>query len=169
MNMATNKASVSTGATVTATDIARKWEAAQRGSADLLWQFSRALLGFVTANPKVKYAEIGEQCAIEAKRATPYSKSWVSKALKAARATPTAPATPAEATAFYDLFNGNKARKGKKTKASPTAEEMIKAGLAFLKRAAAEGAEVEDIEERVHEALTDEADEQDQERQRAAA
>jgi len=122
------------------------WMAAQSGSADYLWKFSQRLLQFVTASPKITQAEIGAALAVSAGRATAYSKTWVSRALKAARETPEQPTAPAAATAFVDLFYGNIAREKKAKKASSTtAQEAYKAGLAFLRRAEKLGMDTDEI------------------------
>lgn len=122
------------------------WMAAQSGSADYLWKFSQRLLKFVTASPKITQTEIGAALAVSAGRATAYSKTWVSRALKAARETPEQPTIPASATAFVDLFYGNVAREKKaKKSASTTAQEAYKAGIAFLRRAERLGMDTEEI------------------------
>lgn len=83
------------------------WQTARSGSACHLWRFARGLLGFATANPETKSKELGAACASAVGRTAPYSPSWVSRALKAARATETEPVDPGAARVFLGLFHGN--------------------------------------------------------------
>jgi hypothetical protein len=134
-------------------EVGARWSAAQGASVAALWVFAHSVLAFQSANPKVKLAEIGAACAVAVKRASPYGKSWVSRAVKAARAVGKTPATKDEASKFYDLFYGQSAtRKAKKS--NPSAEDALKAARAFLRRAVKLGLEVDDARA----AMTEECD-----------
>jgi hypothetical protein len=140
-------------------ELGARWSAAQGGSAVLLWRFAHSVLAFQSANPKVKLADIGASCANACKREKPYSKGWVSRAVKAARAIGHEPRTPEEATKFCDLFHGNNPARKSKSKANPSAEEALKAAIAFAKRAVKLGLDSDTVLETLAEELDSAADE----------
>jgi len=136
------------------TELGAQWAAVQTGGACFLWAFSQSLVGFVEANPKLKLAEIGVELAKAAKRSTPYSKPWVSRAIKAGRTITEEPTTEEQATAFCDLFYGNVKRTGAKTAKKPTSsDDALKAAIAFAKRAVKLGMDAADVQSEIADAL----------------
>lgn len=138
-------------------ELGAAWGAVNMGSAVYVWRFSQALVGFVNENPKLKLAEIGAALGTGAKRSEPYSKAWVSRAIKAGRTVTTEPVTEDAATAFLDLFYGNVKRRaaaGKKT--NPTAEEMLKAACNFARKAVRLGLEADEVASAVSDAVGNE-------------
>jgi hypothetical protein len=135
-------------------ELGAQWAAAQMGNAVYVWRFSQSLLSFAGANPSLKLADIGEELAKAAQRPTPYSKTWVSRALKAARTVQDEPQTESAATAFCDLFYGNVARTATtKAKTSPSAEDALKAAINFAKRAVKLGMKADEVAGAVSDAV----------------
>jgi hypothetical protein len=129
------------------------WAASQDGSAELLHGFARGLLAFTEdpANKDIKQADIGAACARAEGRKDmtkgvvdtntglmvypdkPYSPSWVSRALKAAKAFPEKPTDSATSAAFCRMFYGHDKRVAKA--ADPSAKDPQKNLDACVKNA----------------------------------
>lgn len=139
-----------------------QWAASQSGTACLVWRFAQSLLGFATANTELKLADIGVELARAAKRAEPYSKTWVSRAIKAAKTFTSEPETEEDASRFLDSFYGNETRrerqaKTKTSKTTPTAEDALRTAVTYAKRAVALGMNAELVTDAIAEAVGTEA------------
>jgi hypothetical protein len=152
--MATGNAASKGSVQVTPQVLGAQWAAAQGAGAALLWDWAQSVLRFTVGDPKAKLADIGAACAAACKREKPYSKGWVSRALKAARAFSAKPASPEDAARFMDLFHGvdSKARKAKKTM---SVDDALKAAAAFARKAVTLGADPDDVVSAITDALCD--------------
>lgn len=118
-----------------------------------LWHFAQSLLVFTKSYPQVKQTEIGEALAKAAGRVTPYSATFVSRALKAARNITTEPKTAAEGVHFADLFYGNAKKNANRTVTTP--DDKIKVGISWLKSAIKDGADKKYVLDAVIKGLND--------------
>ena len=139
-----------------------QWSAAQVGTSTLVWRFAQSLLGFATANQSMKLAEIGAELGRAAKRAAPYSKTWVSRAIKAAKTFTTEPQSEEDASRFLDAFYGNETRTERKAKAraaktTPTAEDALKTAVFYARRAVKLGMNAELVTDTIADELGTEA------------
>lgn len=112
----------------THSDLGKLWVAAQSGSAIFLWRFASGLLAYSTANAKEKLADIGAGIG--------RSKTFICRALKAARAFPNAPTTETDAQAFSDMFYGNEAQTAARaagTSATTAPASKVDTGKGFIR------------------------------------
>lgn len=132
-------------------DLAKLWAAAQSGSAIFLWKFSAGLLTFAGENPKLSMADIGT--------GIDRSRTFVSRALKAARQFPNAPTVEKDQRAFVDLFWGNQAQTaaraaGTTTTATPkSADEALRGAIRLAKLAVRRGLASADVVEKITHAI----------------
>lgn len=133
-------------------ELSSRWAAAQTGGANMLWRFCQSLKLFSASNPEAKQVDIGVECAKAAGRTAPYSKSWVSRAIKCANTFAEAPVTPEDATSFMDIFHGREVKALKtKTTSTGTSKDAIASAISYAKLAVKRGMSV-------HETLTAIAD-----------
>lgn len=129
-------------------ELGKLWVAAQSGSAIFLWRFASGLLGYVSANAKETIQQTADGMG--------KSRTFVSRALKAARAFPNAPTATDDQTRFVDMFYGNEgktAAQKNKTTANPadTGKGFIRAGVRSCLKG---GMSAEEISAYVAECLT---------------
>ena len=141
-----------------------QWAASQSGTAVLVWRFSQSLLGFATANQEMKLADIGVELGRAAKRAEPYSKTWVSRAISAAKKYTREPENEEDASRFLDSFYGNETRRERQAKAkaattkpAPTAEDALKTACHYAKKAIKLGMNIELVSDAIQDAIGFEA------------
>lgn len=136
-------------------ELGLRWKAAQGASAAALYRFAHSALAYQSANPKCKLADIGAACATAVGRQAPYSKSWASRAINAARAIGKEPTTPEEATRFSDIFHGvnSAARKQKSASASADADAALRGAIAFARLAVKRGMDADSVESAIVDAL----------------
>jgi len=135
--------------------LASNWASVVDAAGANIWGFGQALAAFMAANPNVTQTVIGTALAKQVNRSKPYSKSFISRAVKASKTFPNKPETAAESEAFLEAFYGNVPGKNKEANKRGLTKAQALANVAmFAKKAVELGASPSDAIETVRSAVT---------------